>query len=318
MARMPNQDNDLTGPFRLMVVGLTAFVLLALFVLWRIDGPRAEAIRASITDSFAPALEWGAAPITWAGGILGDFQSYARLYEQNEQLREELRQMKAWKEAALQLEQQNARLLDLNKVRLDPKLTHLTGVVLADSGSPFRQSVLINAGARDGVREGWAAMDGIGLVGRIAGVGEKTARVLLLTDNNSRIPVTLQPSGQKAILSGDNSALPPLDFVEDPNAVAAGDLVVSSGDGGIFPAGLVVGKVVLTEGKRLRVRLEADLARLEFLRVLRSHELDPITSAGALLVMPPVQGPPAPTAADLGPAVTATADADADADEAAP
>jgi rod shape-determining protein MreC len=165
--------------------------------------------------------------------------------------------------------------------------------------------VLINAGARDGVRDGWAAMDGIGLVGRIAGVGEKTSRVLLLTDNNSRVPVTLQPSGQKALLSGDNSALPPLDFVEDPSAIAAGDLVVSSGDGGVFPAGLVVGKVVLTEGKRLRVRLEADMARLQFLRILRSHELDPITNVGGLLAMPPVQGPPAPAQPEIVPTATA-------------
>ena len=309
MARRPKNDIDLAGPFRLMVVGAVVFALLAVFVFWRIEGPRAEALRARITDRIAPALAWVSAPVTWVANVAGDFQSYARLYEQNQQLREELRQMKAWKEAALQLEQKNARLLDLNKVRLDPKLTHLTGVVLADSGSPFRQSVLINAGARDGVRDGWATMDGIGLVGRIAGVGERTARVMLLTDTNSRVPVTIQPSGQQAILSGDNSALPPLDFIEDPSVIAAGDMVVTSGDGGIFPAGLVVGKVVLTEDKRLRVRLEADMARLEFLRVLRSHELDTITSTGGLLVLPPIQGPPAPTAADLGPAAAARSDA---------
>lgn len=309
MARGPNNDIELTGPFRLIVVGATVGGLLILFLLWRIEGPRAEALRARVTDQVTPALQWVSAPLTWATKVSSDFQSYARLYEQNQQLRDELRQMKAWKEAALQLEQKNARLLDLNKVRLDPKLTYLTGVVLADSGSPFRQSVLINAGARDGIRDGWAAMDGIGLVGRIAGVGDKTARVLLLTDLSSRVPVTLQPSGQKAILSGDNSALPPLDFVEDPSTLAAGDLVVSAGDGGIFPAGLVVGKVVLTEDKRLRVRLEADMARLEFLRVLRSHELDPIIGAGGLLAMPPIQGPPAPTAADLGPATAAKTDA---------
>ncbi len=128
--------------------------------------------------------------------------------------------MKAWKEAALQLEQKNARLLDLNKVRLDPKLTHVTGVVLADSGSPFRQSVLLNVGARDGIRDGWATMDGIGLVGRISGVGERTSRVILLTDTNSRIPVTVQPSGQKALLSGDNSPLPPLEFLENSRSGA--------------------------------------------------------------------------------------------------
>ncbi len=100
------------------------------------------------------------APVTKVAAIFDNFQSYAGLYEQNQQLRDELQQMKAWKEAALQLEQKNARLLDLNQVRLDPMLTHVTGVVLADSGSPFRQSVLLNVGAHDGIRrrlghDGW-------------------------------------------------------------------------------------------------------------------------------------------------------------------
>ncbi len=137
--------------------------------------------------------------------MIENFQSYARIYEQNQELRRELQQMKAWKEAALQLEQKNAKLLDLNNVRLDPKLTYVTGVVLADSGSPFRQSVLLNIGERDGIVDGWAATDGLGLVGRISGVGRSTSRVILLTDANSRIPVMIQPSGQRAILSGDNT-----------------------------------------------------------------------------------------------------------------
>ena len=62
---------------------------------------------------------------------------------------------RAWKEAALQREQENARLLDLNNVRLDPNFTKITGVVLADSGSPFRQTVLLNVGRRDGIVDGW-------------------------------------------------------------------------------------------------------------------------------------------------------------------
>jgi rod shape-determining protein MreC len=157
---------------------------------------------------------------------------------------------------------------------------------MADSGSPFRQSVLLNVGARDGIRDGWATMDGIGLVGRIAGVGERTSRVILVTDSNSRIPVTIQPSGQRAILSGDNSLAPPLEFVEDTDAVRPGDRVITSGDGGVFPAGLLVGQVVLDADKRLRVILAADYQRLEFLRVLRSHELEPITDPGELLAPP--------------------------------
>ncbi len=204
---------------RRILVGLLVLVLIALFLLWRIDSPRVERFRAALVDRVVPSFDWAMAPITRAAAMIEDFQSYTRIYEQNQELRRELQQMKAWREAALQLEQKNARLLDLNNVRLDPRLTHVTGVVLADSGSPFRQSVLLNVGARDGIRDGWATMDGIGLVGRISGVGETTSRVILLTDSNSRIPVTVQPSGQKALLSGDNTSAPPLEFLEKQDLV---------------------------------------------------------------------------------------------------
>ena len=278
---------EFSRPLRRVLVGLLVLVLLALFLLWRIDSPRVERFRTALVDRVVPSFSWAMAPITKVAAVFDNFQSYARLYEQNQQLRDELQQMKAWKEAALQLEQKNARLLDLNQVRLDPMLTHVTGVVLADSGSPFRQSVLLNVGARDGIRDGWATMDGIGLVGRISGVGERTSRVILLTDSNSRIPVVVQPSGQKAILSGDNSMLPPMDFLENPDQIQPGDRVVTSGDGEVFPAGLLVGSVVLGNDNRLRVTLKADYQRLEFLRVLRSHQVEPVTDPGALLAPEP-------------------------------
>lgn len=290
MAKTRTGSEEFSRPLRRLLVGIAVLVLLGLFLLWRIDSPRVERFRAALIDTVVPSFDWAMRPVTAAAGMIDDFQSYTRIYEQNQELKRELQQMKAWKEAALQLEQKNARLLDLNNVRLDPRLTHVTGVVMADSGSPFRQSVLLNVGARDGIRDGWATMDGIGLVGRISGVGQRTARVILVTDTNSRIPVTVQPSGQKAILSGDNSPLPPLDFIEDADEVRPGDRVVTSGDGGVFPAGLLVGQVALGTDRRLRVVLAADYQRLEFLRVLRSHELEPITDPGSLIA-PPLFGP---------------------------
>jgi rod shape-determining protein MreC len=287
LAKTRNGPEEFSRPLRRLLVGIAVLLLLGLFLLWRIDSPRVERFRAALIDAVVPNLDWAMRPVTLVAGMVDDFQSYTRIYEQNQELKRELQQMKAWKEAALQLEQKSARLLDLNKVRLDPKLTFVTGVVMADSGSPFRQSVLLNVGARDGIRDGWATMDGIGLVGRISGVGQRSSRVILVTDSNSRIPVTVQPSGQKALLSGDNSSLPPLDFIEDSAQVRPGDRVVTSGDGGVFPAGLLVGQVALDTDNRLRVVLAADYQRLEFLRVLRSHELEPITDPGSL-VAPPV------------------------------
>jgi len=279
-----HSSDDFVRPIRRILVGLLVLFLLGMFVLWRIDSPRVERFRANLVDRFVPSFEWALVPVTKLAVMVQGFQSYTQLYEQNQELRRELRQMQAWKEAALQLEQKNAKLLDLNNVRLDPKLTYVTGVVLADNGSPFRQSVLLNVGSRDGIVDGWATMDGIGLVGRISGVGQNTSRVILLTDSNSHIPVQIQPSGQRAMLSGDNSAAPPLEFIENPELVRPGDRVVSSGDGGLFPAGLLVGQVALGPDRRLRTRLAADYERLNFLRVLRRHTGESITDPGTLVV----------------------------------
>lgn len=294
MARERNQGEDFSGPLKRLLLGVLLLILFAIFFVWRIDSPRVERFRAQITDTVVPSFDWAMSPVTGAVNLLRDFQSYQRIVEQNRELRRELQQMKVWKEAALQLEQENARLVDLNNVRLDPRLTFITGVVLADSGSPFRQSVLLNIGQRDGIVDGWAAMDGVGLVGRISGVGNNSSRVLLLTDTSSRIPAIIQPSGQSALIVGDNSVAPLVDFLETPDLVRPGDRVVTSGDGGVFPGGLLIGQVAIDPSGRLRVRLAADYERLEFLRVLRHHGQERINTHGTIVgpegLLPPTGG----------------------------
>ena len=264
------QSDEFTRPLRRILQAVIILCLLGVFLVWRIDSPRVERFRSHVIDQVMPSFTWAMTPVMAITELALNFQSYQSLYEQNQELRRELQQMKSWKEAALQLEQENARLLDLNKVRLDPDLTRVTGVVLADSGSPFRQSVLLNVGARDGILDGWATMDGLGLVGRISGVGAKSSRVILLTDASSRIPATIEPSGQSVLIVGDNTLAPPIDFIENPELVRPGDRIVSSGDGKVFPPGLLIGQVAKDPGGRLRVRLAADYERLKFLRVLRS------------------------------------------------
>ncbi len=284
MAQDRSTADEFTGPLKRLLLAILVLVLTGIFLLWRIDSPRVERFRAQVVDAVVPNMDWAMAPVTGAVNILRDFQSYQKIYEQNQELRRELRQMTAWKEAALQLEQENARLRDLNNVQIDPRLTYITGVVLADSGSPFRQTVLINVGGRDGIVDGWATMDGIGLVGRVSGVGANTSRVVLLTDPASRIPVEIQPSGQRALVVGDNTAAPPVDFLENPDQVRAGDRILTSGDGEVFPPGLLVGSVAEDPGGRLRVRLAADYERLEFLRVLRDHGARRVSAPSALIL----------------------------------
>ena len=271
------------APLRRLITVVLLLILFGLFVVWRIDNPRVEKFRALVIDTFVPNFEWILRPMTSVVKLAQDYQSYEKLLEQNKELRRELQQMKSWKEAALQLEQENARLLDLNQLRLDTKLTHVSGIVIADSGSPFRQSVLLNIGSRDGIQDGWAAMDGLGLVGRISGVGSSTSRVILLTDNASQIPVIVQPSGQRAVLMGDNSFAPTVEFIENVDLVRPGDRVVTSGGGGVLPAGLLVGTLAMDPNGRLRVRLVADYERLEFLKVLRDYGIEKIEGFGSLI-----------------------------------
>jgi rod shape-determining protein MreC len=121
-------------------------------------------------------------------------------------------------------------------------------------------------------------------VGRISGVGANTSRVILLTDATSRIPAVIQPSSQRALVVGDNTAAPPIDFLEDPDQVRPGDRIVTSGDGDVFPPGLLIGHVAKDPGGRLRTRLAADYERLEFLRVLRDHGSRKVSSPSALIL----------------------------------
>lgn len=293
MAQHDSEASAMWRSLRRVLVVCTCLIFFALFLLWRVDNPRVEALRMSLMDRMLPTIEVSVSPVTSISRMVADFEELDRVYEQNRELRRELQRMKGWREAALQLEEKNARLRALNNVRLSPRISFITGEVLTDSGSPFRQSVLLNVGRIDGVQDGSATVDGLGLVGRVSGVGERTARVILLTDINSRVPVVIQPSGQRALLTGDNTTAPSLEFIDDTDRIRPGDRVVTSGDGGVFPSDILVGTVASDPSGRFRARLSAEYQRLEFIRVLRRAAGEVIDGTGDLI------GPPRPPAPDL-------------------
>ena len=109
---------------------------------------------------------------------------------------------------------------------------------------------------------------GGGLAGRAAAVGLRSARVLLITDINSRVPVVVEASRHRAILTGDNSGLPRLAFLPANAAVRSGDMVVTSGHGGVFPPGLPVGRISRSDDGVVRVQPFVKFERLEFVRVV--------------------------------------------------
>ncbi len=143
----------------------------------------------------------------------------------------------------------------------------MTGRVIGYGGS-FVRALLLNVGSERGVRKGQAAVSGDGLVGRVAEVGERSARVLLITDLNSRIPVVIQETRVRAILAGDNTNRPRLIYLSANSDLAEGQRVVTSGHGGAFPPGVPVGRVVSVGESGVRVAPFADADRLEFVQLM--------------------------------------------------
>ena len=250
------------------------FVFLTLIIiLWRVDNTRTELIRTKIIDFVSPLTIPLNYPIKVVGDLVRYFEIYSSLLEENKELKRDLQNMTGWKEKALQLEQKNAQLRALNNVKLSEDLIWVTGEMMADSGSPFYQSGVINIGSKDGIKNGSAAVDGLGLVGRISGVGQKVARVLFLTDISSAIPIKIKRSNQKGLMIGDNSPWPLLEFVEEKGLINIGDRVFTSGDGNVFPSDILIGTILIDNKKKLRVKPVANFESLEFLRILNTKKI---------------------------------------------
>jgi rod shape-determining protein MreC len=249
---------------------LLTLIAVALLVLGKIDPGLMEQARSRTADALAPVLVAAQRPIATVRDSLAVTRGLLDLAEENARLRTENVQLREWQAAALGLEAQNHVLRGL--VHLGPLAPPIlrTEPIIAEPGGVYVRSVLIGGGAHDGLGRGQAAMVGAGLVGRITELGAWSARVLLITDLNSRIPVILEGSRTHAILAGDNSPLPYLMYLPKAAQVNIGDRVVTAGHDGVFPTGLAVGRVVSIDHGEIRVEPIADLARLEYVSLVDS------------------------------------------------
>lgn len=282
---------------RWIALGAFAVIGLGVFALWRAEDPRIDRIRMRLADAFSPTLTAISAPLAGFGELLSDWKGQSALRAETRELRLEIERLRAWREVAQELERENAELRALNRLRLAPRIGFVAGEVVADSGGPFAESVMVKLGARDGVADGAAAVDGFGLAGRVVGVGDEVSRVLLLSDFSSRVPVKVLPSGRRGMLTGDGTAAPRVDYLINMEGLDLGHEVVTSGDGGVFPPDIPVGVLAALGERGARVRLNADYQRLEFLRILRWAAPEPADAPG-MLIVPPGMEPPRPPDAD--------------------
>jgi rod shape-determining protein MreC len=241
---------------------------LSLMVIGKTEIVAVERVRATVTDAFTPILNLLTSPTDALVEGIDNLRELGDLRAANARLRAEQERLLHWQAAARQLETENRELRDLLNLVPPSQIRYVSARVIGDLGGAFVRSVLVDAGSRDGVRKGQAAITGEGLAGRVFEVGNRAARLLLLTDINSRIPVVIERTRDRGVVAGNNSEQLRLLYLDPEVEVEIGDRIVTSGHGGAVVPGLPVGVVTAVNDLEIRVQPFVDWDRLEYVRML--------------------------------------------------
>jgi len=250
---------------------LTLPVLVAasfgLMLLGKADAVLADRARIALADALVPIYAALAQPLAHVRAAVAEAGELWSLRAENTRLRAENDQLRRWQSIALALDAENRRLkANLHWIPQQAP-SYVTVPVVADAGGEYAKAVLLALGPRHSVRRGEIALDEAGLVGRVTEVGKRTARVLLITDMNSRIPVILENSHAHAILVGTNGPYPRLIYWPEGTPPQEGERIVTSAEANVFPANLPVGTVRHTASGVPEVVPAAHLNRLEMVRL---------------------------------------------------
>jgi rod shape-determining protein MreC len=236
-------------------------------LLGKADALIAERARVLLADALAPFYVAFADPARALRDAVVEIPDLWAVREENQRLREENERLRRWQAAALALETENALLRRQLNFVPERAPNYNTARVVADAGGVYARAVLLAIPPGLEVKRGQIALDERGFVGRVTEVGNRSARVLLATDMNSRLPVTLEGSRARAMMLGTNGGRPRLAHWSEGARPEEGERVVTSATGIAFPAGLPVGVVRYTEAGVPEVEMFARLDRLDLVRL---------------------------------------------------
>ena len=141
--------------------------------------------------------------------------------------------------------------------------------IIIDKDSPFLRSIIVNKGSKNNVKKGMAVLDGDYLIGKVVEVNYSTSRALLLSDLNSKIPVTIEPGSYECILSGTGGSQGVIQYLKEEYIIEENSLVYTSGSGGLFKAGIPIGKIIFSEaGDKKYVNFLSDFSQLKFIKIV--------------------------------------------------
>lgn len=252
--------------------GFLALIAISLvFLLSSIINPSfMQGARTSVVDVTAPVFKFINAPFNAAANFIGGVSGLTNLRAENAKLVAENKRLREWYQTALMLQAENQSLQELLNVKVEAPHEFITAKIIADSGNSFVKTVLVGVGQQDGVQKNQAVLAEDGLIGRVIEVGKNSSRIMLITDYNSRIPVLLEGTRQKALIAGKNNSLLDLKYIPDDSSISEGVRVVTSGDGGVFPSGLPLGRIISIDQKNITVKPFADINSVANVRIVNT------------------------------------------------
>ncbi len=225
-------------------------------------------VKGRVQDRTAPIISALSKPISAIGTTFNRAGELIRLQNEILTLHEENINLKARYDKLIQLQGQINALRALMNYVPEPDTSWVTARVASNIGGLFSRSLLVSAGSNHDLQKGQAVITGNGLVGRVAQVNENSAEILLVSDISSSIPVMVEHTRQRAMLSGDNSPLLKLKHLPDNAQIQVGARLVTSGANNSLPVGVPVGVVVAIKGDVIEVQPMQDLNRLELVRII--------------------------------------------------
>ena len=240
---------------------------LSIFVLDISELKPIKILRSLLNDGVYRISAISSSPIKFSGTVKDFFITHIFVYKENRKLKTELEELKNKDFQTLYLQTANKRLQDIIQLEKQSAFTTIAAKVILDKNSPYLNSVIINRGSSSRIKLGMPVLSEGNLVGRIVEVNFLSARILLLNDLNSKIPVMISPKGSQAILSGRGEDKPKLEYLPEKFELNDKNLVFTSGKDGIFFEGIPVGNAV-SEGNKIKVKLFSDPNQVSFVNVI--------------------------------------------------
>ena len=192
-------------------------------------------------------------------------EEHIKLYKDYNFQKEELKKLKSEKYEVKFLEAENKRLKKvLNDINYSSEL--VIAKVIIDKQSPFLRSIIINKGSKNNIKKGMSILSDSYLIGKVIEVNYMTSRVLLLSDLNSKNPVTIEPGSIQSILSGDGGNSGNIQYTKDNLPIIDGSIVYTSGTGGLLKSGIPIGKIKQNENQN-SVNFFIDFSQLRYVKV---------------------------------------------------